>query len=135
MIRGKSSKSDLACDKFNYKCIEDTDQVVYFVWKERKILVEPDRFDVVEFDYAKCTCAKPHEITVLQKKNLHLHVPDHLHVFQSTLLSLDTPFVTEKSINKLSRLWQFSRALLLMTSKIDQLPLETEPVARDNTTI
>ena len=28
-----------------------------------------------------------------------------------------------------------SRALLLMTSKADKLPLETEPVARDNKTI
>ena len=28
-----------------------------------------------------------------------------------------------------------SRALLLMTSKADKLPLETEPVARDNNTI
>jgi len=28
-----------------------------------------------------------------------------------------------------------SRTLLLMTSKADKLPLETEPVARDNSTI
>ena len=41
-----------------------------------------------------------------------------------------------KETNDLGQYWYVvSRALLLMTSNADKLPLETEPVARDNNTI
>ena len=45
------------------------------------------------------------------------------------------PWKPAKFWKETNDLGQYSRALLLMTSKADKLPLETEPVARDNNTI
>jgi hypothetical protein len=68
-------------------------------------------------------------------------IPDHLLVFQCIPLLLDIPWWRAKVKLRLVRprlvlvSLAISRALLLMTSKADKLPLETEPVALNNNTI